>query len=446
MKRILSLAASLGLVALMLGITAGAVAAHNVSKVVGTVDCSGAYSITVTGDVYGGVILTVSLGGTNVYSQAQNGTSAVRTFGPFTGTGATAGEAIGAATSDGSSTTGTLVANPAVCTATVTFHKVIDSDPTGPKSASDFTITLTGSQTYSGTDGQTASVAPGTYAIGETQIAGYTSEFGGSCYDTSLQTTTLTLLAGHSYLCGFNNQWAPPLPTITLNQCVTYNGGNGFTIAGLVPGLLVLVTPVSPSGQGTEYASNDSYPLGPGSYTWQAVDASGHTYNDPVAFVIGSCPAPPVVKVTCGGSATFSGLLPGYDLVVDNATGIPVDQTGIVGPLTEAVGQHEFSIAGYTGAFSITACPRPPTCEQLGTCPTPTPPATPTPTPVATPTPTPVATPTATPVIATPRPTPPPTYTSSGLADSSTPSALVLLLLASSAVIGAAAYAVRRKI
>jgi hypothetical protein len=95
--------------------TASAVLAHNVATITGTVDCQGNYSITVHGEVYDGVRLIVKLDGTTIYDQAQNGSSAVQDFGPFTGIGATAGEAIEASTSDGSHTSGTLVANPKTC-------------------------------------------------------------------------------------------------------------------------------------------------------------------------------------------------------------------------------------------------------------------------------------------------------------------------------------------
>jgi len=76
---------------------------------------------------------------------------------------------------------------------------------------------------------------------------------------------------------------------------------------------------------------------------------------------------------------------------------------------TECGGQKETVV--------VTDAPRPPTCVDLGNCPTPTPTpvVTPTPTPVVTPTPTPVVTPTPSGEVAaataTPRVTPPPTDT-----------------------------------
>ena len=97
--RIIAMASALALVA-MLG-TASAVLGHNVQSISGTVDCSGNYSITVKGDVYNPVTLVVKLDGNIVYGPALQGTDeSVRTFGPYTGTGATAGETISASTSD----------------------------------------------------------------------------------------------------------------------------------------------------------------------------------------------------------------------------------------------------------------------------------------------------------------------------------------------------------
>jgi hypothetical protein len=93
--------------------------AHSVATVQGTVNCSGGYSITATGDVYGTTNLVVDLGGTTI-SDAPTGQSGPNgdsnVYGPFTGSGATAGEAISAEPSDGGpGANGVLVASPAVC-------------------------------------------------------------------------------------------------------------------------------------------------------------------------------------------------------------------------------------------------------------------------------------------------------------------------------------------
>jgi hypothetical protein len=68
--------------------------AHTISNIVGTVDCQGDYSITATGDVYGGHRLEVTLGGNSIVDKAEYGSKASQDFGPFTGTGGSVGEAI----------------------------------------------------------------------------------------------------------------------------------------------------------------------------------------------------------------------------------------------------------------------------------------------------------------------------------------------------------------
>ena len=124
-----------------------AVFAHSVSSVQGTVSCSGGYSITATGDVYGGVHLIVDLDGTTIENVAETGTSSVQTFGPFTGSGAHAGETISAEPSDGGAgANGVLVASPTVCPtptptptatpSTTPTPVVVVSPPTIPPSAS----------------------------------------------------------------------------------------------------------------------------------------------------------------------------------------------------------------------------------------------------------------------------------------------------------------------
>jgi len=140
LRRLFAIAAAFVLVFAFVG----SALAHQVTKIVGTVDCQGNYSITVTGDVYGGVHLIVILGGNTIYDQAQNGTSATHDFGPFTGTGATAGESIMAKTSDGSQTSGELILTGGPCTkpdpkltfavtceGTVTVHLNQDAVDTG---------------------------------------------------------------------------------------------------------------------------------------------------------------------------------------------------------------------------------------------------------------------------------------------------------------------------
>lgn len=120
--RAFSLAAVFALLAMLLPATASIVLGHTVTAISGTVDCSGNYSITVTGDVYNDVHLWIQVGsGAPVDEGAESGSNtSSQTFGPFTGTGATPGETIAAWPGDGNlssnGATNKLVANPSDCT------------------------------------------------------------------------------------------------------------------------------------------------------------------------------------------------------------------------------------------------------------------------------------------------------------------------------------------
>lgn len=96
---------------------AGQASAHQAKSIQGTVDCDGNYAITVNADVWGGVHLIVKLDGAKIYDEAIPGNDqSVHAFGPFTGTGATAGMSISAKTSDNASgASGVLVADPSEC-------------------------------------------------------------------------------------------------------------------------------------------------------------------------------------------------------------------------------------------------------------------------------------------------------------------------------------------
>lgn len=93
----------------MLAFAASGAFAHDVQSISGTVDCAGNYSITVHGDVFGSVHLIVKLDG-NVISDAVTGQAAndnsFNDYGPFIGTGGSAGQAIFAKSSDESDANG----------------------------------------------------------------------------------------------------------------------------------------------------------------------------------------------------------------------------------------------------------------------------------------------------------------------------------------------------
>ena len=141
--------------------------AHDVTSIAGTVTCAGVYSISVTGDVYTGANLVVTLGSgpTGNVSDAVTGQTAggpsLSPYGPFTGSGATVGEAITAYPSDNSSNvaSNTLVGPVGGCSAT-TATTVIDaatgltwsgSETTGASAYDTATVTISDGSTPSGT-------------------------------------------------------------------------------------------------------------------------------------------------------------------------------------------------------------------------------------------------------------------------------------------------------
>ena len=449
MKRILSLVASLGLVTLMLGVTTGSVLAW-------TPDASPAcaangqvtWTVTIHFDKLLGRSFTVS-DGSDVLASG----GATSTDGQQVVVTAPAGDTITVAEAEGlgrdAQTTSKNFTSTLVCTATVTFHKAITSTLTGPNQPGNFLITLTGGATYSGTDGQTVQVLPGDYTLTEQQIDGYVSADGGGCYQSNTPGTdaladdvgpTVTFTAGNSYVCGFNNQWAPPLPTVTVNQCATYNGTGSVTISGLVDGLEVEVG--QQGGEVHIYTQDGTVNLGPGTYWWVVQDAQGHTYptntaTDNQPFTIGACPAPPVpvLAQTCGGSVSFTGAPAGWVLSIDGTVAGTVGGTGAIGPISVTPGAHTYTfslneVTWASGKFAIVACPSPP-CTVANGCipPSPSPSVSPSPAPSVSPSPTPTPpAPSAKPV-ATPKITPPPTSTG-GTGAPGAPSTALFFVLA----------------
>ena len=96
--------------------------AHEIVSITGTVDCQGNYSISPVGNVFGNTDLVVQLGGVTISDAvtgqtSSNGNDPNATYGPFTGTGATVGEAIASYPSDNTDagSTGVLVLSVESC-------------------------------------------------------------------------------------------------------------------------------------------------------------------------------------------------------------------------------------------------------------------------------------------------------------------------------------------
>src|SRR5476651_818500 len=78
------------------------------------------------------------------------------------------------------------------------YRKYIERDAAGgTATAGDFKMTLTGPQTYTGYNGDSFAVVPGTYTLTEDQLPGYTSIYGGGCFtDTTNTADVVTIAAG----------------------------------------------------------------------------------------------------------------------------------------------------------------------------------------------------------------------------------------------------------
>ena len=320
---------SFGLVALLLLGTAGAVLAHQVTRISGTVDCSGNYSISVTGDVYGGVHLVVTLGGTTIYDQAENGSSSVQTFGPFTGTGATAGEAIAAYPSDGGTSagaTGTLVAQPEVCKTTPAITTTTGgsvvlgsgtpltdtatlSDGNSPTGTITFTLT-----SPSGTvvDTETATVdgngnyaTPTGYVPTVTGTFHWVASYGGDGNNvgvaSGLTDEPVVVEAASPSIATTPNPGSGRLNAVHLNDSAVLSGGynpTGTITFNLYPptvsgcdGEAAFNYVATVSGDGTYATSGGPIANALGTWHWTA-DYSGDSNNNPVSS---GCQAEPVV-------------------------------------------------------------------------------------------------------------------------------------------------------
>jgi hypothetical protein len=463
-------------------------------------------------------------------------------------------------------------------TATVTFHKAITSDPTGPNAAGDFLITLTGGTTYSGYDGQTVTVDPGTYTLTEAQLANYVSASGGGCYGTNAagapisSGSTVPIAAGDTWNCGFDNQYVPPPPPycvtvfkqaapggvdaaylpgavfvlkdangVQVGDPVTSDANGQAVLCGVVdgdsvweitppPGYLLgggvpnvdqvpsdcfttavtapsaavqpkyncfFVDPKAPTTYCISVAktntagaplvatfaitepSNGNFVtvtfstphdaicgLLAGTYVvTETVPPTGYTGGDPQSVTLpaatpnGSAsltfldapivvPPTPTVGTSCGGTATFSNALAGWTLTVDSVLVGTFGSTGSIGPLAEGVGSHTYSILNAAGApvasgtFAIGACYVPPPVVNPTPSPSPSPSPTPSPSPSPSASPSPVATPTPTPNsgnVGGAGATPPPTSTiraaSTGSDSPLVPLSIALLLIAATGLV-----------
>jgi hypothetical protein len=338
----------------------------------------------------------------------------------------------------------------------VTVHllKEVDNSAGGSAVPGDFQITLSGDNTYSGYNGDTLIVDPGTYSLTEAQLPGYFSEFGGGCYQNGVvgaltvtdgtTAPSFTFGAGEEWTCGFTNTFvAPPAPPVT--AC-----GGTASFSDVPDGWYIALQGPGENDWSIVTSGFDSIALAPGDYHYQWRDADGNDQNQTVNgsgdFTIGTCNVPIFQKVIVGGSATYSDFT--FAITVGtNVTTVPgsaLDANGVywapalVGSSTitetQSAGAYSTTYSLGGGTPNTTGCSQAeitsfvaeqqPLCVITNTyhpslpctlangCTTPTPVSTPTPTPTPVSTPTPTPTPVSTPTpIPTPLPTLPPTNT-----------------------------------
>ncbi len=304
--------ATVGLVALMLVGTAGTVLGHAVTAVSGTVDCAGNYTISVTGDVYDPVHLFITVGGTTIDEGLQGSNQSTRTFGPYTGTGAYAGEPIAAYPSDNPNNraTNTLVAQPSDCHATLKLVKQLSGNAPSGDHASDWTLSATATDAstpaLTGKTPVTGQVAPGTYNLSESggpsDSGNYTASSwacvsnssGGGGASNVVSSNPLTLAAGDSVTCTITNSYSPPQgPTVNLTVekliCPSYGvvpaNSNYASEADYPNGKTLdtsyqtaLTNPVTDTPEGCVPASGWQFDVGTG--------AGGHDYIGTVAHIL----------------------------------------------------------------------------------------------------------------------------------------------------------------
>jgi hypothetical protein len=289
MKRLLSYLGVAGLLAGGMVMATTVVSAHDVSAISGTVDCSGNYSITASGDVYGGVSAYIDLGGTTVktYTSSTDTRSPnydITSF-PASGTGATVGEAISGTTSDnGGSANGVLTLIGGPCTTpppaivvTETCDSVSFTNGTlgytfsvyGPEDSHGHYAYLAASNDAGG-GGTVTGLAPGAYEYA------YAPTGNAGTIDGSFTITTCV---------------APP-PTLTVtetcNGIVSFTGGvNGGTFDVFGPGS---TTPRGSSGtSSTGTGSVGPLPIGSYTYTYKYGGDSDHATLTG-SFAITGCP------------------------------------------------------------------------------------------------------------------------------------------------------------
>ena len=231
----------------------------------------------------------------------------------------------------------------------LTLVKTVTNDNGGTATTAAFTLTATGPTTISGVSGAgsvtNASVNAGTYALSETNVAGYAAG-AWSCTSGTLAGSNLTLTVGQTATCTINNNDIQP--RLTLVKTVTNdNGGTAttaaFTLSAAGP---TNITGVSGAGSVTNagvnagtYALSETNVAGYAAGAWSC--SSGTLAGSNLTLTIGQNATCTINNNDVGPVLTLVKTITGDG----SPSGIPSFTLTAAGPLT---------ISGVTGNAAVT--------------------------------------------------------------------------------------------
>jgi uncharacterized repeat protein (TIGR01451 family) len=156
----------------------------------------------------------------------------------------------------------------------LTLVKTVTNDNGGTATTAAFTLTATGPTTISGLSGAgtvtNAAVNAGTYALSETNVAGYAAS-AWSCTSGSLTGSNLDLTIGQTATCTINNNDIAPV--LTLVKTVTDTSGGPSTVGAFT---VTATGPLTISGV-TGAAAITSAPVTAGTYALTESGPAGYT-------------------------------------------------------------------------------------------------------------------------------------------------------------------------
>jgi hypothetical protein len=169
-------------------------------------------------------------------------------------------------------------------TAHLKLVKTVTNDDGGQKVAADFTLSAAGPTPISGAGSAEADVNAGTYALSETNVAGYTAG-SWSCVGGTQNASNITLALGQSATCTINNNDQAGTLTV-IKHVINDNGGTkvatdfSFQVNGGVPVAFIQ------NGVATEGLNSTSVPAGTYTVVEPAVYGYTTTYSNCTNIVI----------------------------------------------------------------------------------------------------------------------------------------------------------------